>query len=250
MRPCLPMLLALLAGCSPHIAAWPPPAALPTAIDPVDEGRIELGGGANALLLVGEEDVYPMANIYQGAFGGSLSFGVGHDIDVRLTGSRHAQGTTGDLTGTWWPVRKPFLDVGLSVGLAGSEATTSGTVETDEVGEDGKPITREVTWSYGTIAPTLGGRVVLRPIKALGFPFSVRASHSWAVMNNPPYELPRQLWLEASTGVLLYPSRDFSIGLGIGAITTGEGLETGTVIPVASLSISGQFDAPKKSTDD
>lgn len=222
-------LVVFLVGCGPTIIAYPPPAMMPGAIEPLSGGEISLGGGASALL-GGPAAAY---GTFFNEFGGPFAFGggvgLGHGIDVSVVASQHLQGPTGGITAGLWLLDQPTLQAGPVLGIAGSLASDNDLFTLPVVGPDGpvkndngEPVTTKLArdYAYTTIAPTLGGRMVWRPAKVWSVPVMVRASYSVAIAREglDNWNMPRTTWLEGLAGVGWSPSDHFTLALGTGVL--------------------------------
>ena len=230
MRVLLPSLLLLTSGCAPILFPWPPPSMNVASLDAIPEGHVEIAGAASALATL-DEGVALGPNVFGGPVTGSVGVGLPRDIDVTLVVGRHAFGTTLGATGVWWPVRSPTLDLGVAVGLAGSEAAAPG----DEV--DGA----SETTPYATLAPNVGARLVWTPTPAVSVPLGLRASHTWTIADGMR-DTPRAYWFEGMTGAIVHFTPNVELGVGVGVVGPA-GRDGALIFPVASVSLAGSFDA-------
>ncbi len=244
-----------LVGCGPIVIAYPPPAMLPGAIEPLGGGEIDLGVGASGLLLANTDSVAPFANPLGGPLLVGGGVGLGHGVDVSVTASQHVQGPTGGLQVGLWLLDRPMVQAGPTLGVAGSLASGDFAFQVPVVGpdgpvtdEDGEPVTTAIDrhYAYTTLAPSVGGRLVFRPVDHWSVPVAVRGSYSLAFAREglDEWGMPRLAWIEGLAGVGWSPTDHFTLGVGTGLYVRSD-MQTGLVtIPslVVNASAHVRFD--------
>jgi hypothetical protein len=249
-RTCGIGVLVLLAGCGPTVIAYPPPAALPGAVEPLDPRQIGVTLGPSAFLYADSNGPALMSDQLGGLLVGSFGVGIADGLDVAVTGSQTLQGPTGSVDVGMRIRETPAFYLGAVGGLAGSTARDTYTVEvpTDPDDPDAKVEHTSLPYSYATLAPHLGVRAVWQKYEQVHIPLLLRGSYSFAFAQeglDDGYDMPHYAWVELSSGVVYAPARVFAVGLGTGVrFNTGP---TGWLTPnvLFSTSVTFRFDVPK-----
>jgi hypothetical protein len=211
--------MVLLTGCGPTIIAYPPPTMLPGTLDAPEPGKVDLAVGTS----VWAGDGGAALNFWGGGMLGAAAFGLPENVDLSLTASRTLQGPTFGLQGGWDAFDTDKLDIAPIVALGFSSNHDAGTVTQKETDEEGVVTEVEESWdfTYFTVAPGLGARLVYRPTPWLSVPVLLRGSHSWAIAGRGVGQaaMPEATWLEAQLGAVVRPVPAFGIGVGAGMYT-------------------------------
>ncbi len=255
--------LWLASGCAFVVTAYPPPEPFPTAMDPMVQGEVEVGGGVRAHGAGGLSGAGPRlaplmpgytpgggAQLFAGvgvADGVDIFASVGPDID----GSAYSLGTSVRV----WERDMLRLDLlaGSGMNWVAGEHTDEWTTKEDVDGDgDEEKIdhTHWFTYAYLSFAPTLGARLTVTPHRRWEMPFSFRGSYAFTVpvygLDNHPMQ--QDPWFEGASSVVWSPVDRLQIGVGWSLLTSEKILGYGGMVYTrASVSLSGNLNLFGKS---